>query len=387
MDFRSSLLLLALAATSPAQTVWTVPNGADVNAVIAQASPGDILQLGAGHPSFTVDKGVTIVGQAGYTAIYPPPTSFPWVGGHIVVAVPPGQRASLSRLWVGAGSDGYFWYWGTVALQSGYAVLTDTSVEGYVTVSGGTQVVERMQISRGTFEVTAGICEISDSTLSGRDDGSFPPWGNTVGMRVTGGTVVGSRLTVSGGDAGFPYGSPSAAWAVIATGGTTYLTDCSLLGGNGLLSPSFVVGAPAFSGTGPLCAARTTFASGTNATSASASYQSIPELVGLRCDTAPTRGATFTVTATAGSSQGLLGMIGGFDMAPFTLPLIVEPMFGNPAQWIVLVATVPAPGAAVPYAVPVPNVASLHGVDVWVQAAQLAATEIRASVLVGGTIQ
>ena len=62
-------------------------------------------------------------------------------------------------------------------------------------------------------------------------------------------------------------------------------------------------------------------------------------------------------------------------------------MFDNPAQWIVLVATVPAPGAAVPYAVPVPNVASLHGVDVWVQAAQLAATEIRASVLVGGTIQ
>ena len=73
-------------------------------------------------------------------------------------------------------------------------------------------------------------------------------------------------------------------------------------------------------------------------------------------------------------------------MARDVLPApFVEPVFGG--QWIALVLAVPAPAAQVPANVAVPNDAALSGVEVWLQAVQLAGAQIRASAVVGGTIR
>jgi hypothetical protein len=110
-------------------------------------------------------------------------------------------------------------------------------------------------------------------------------------------------------------------------------------------------------------------------------------MVGMSASGPPTRGSSFTATATAGSSQDLLGIVGGFDATLATVPPIVEPLCGDPTQLIALLIAFPAPAAAVPFAVVVPNVAALIGFPVWLQAVQLDSGAIRASTVVGGVIR
>jgi hypothetical protein len=52
-----------------------------------------------------------------------------------------------------------------------------------------------------------------------------------------------------------------------------------------------------------------------------------------------------------------------------------------------LALAVPGPGAQVPATIAVPNLPTLFGADVWLQAVQLAGSTIRASTAVGGAIR
>jgi hypothetical protein len=83
----------------------------------------------------------------------------------------------------------------------------------------------------------------------------------------------------------------------------------------------------------------------------------------------------------------LLVIVGGFDATPNSLPPVVEPVFGMPAQLVVLTLALPGAGASVGCTVSVPNLTSLLGVQIWLQAAQLAGAQIHASTLVGGPIR
>lgn len=58
------IALLFTVSIGRAQTVWYPPYDADLTSWIAQAAPGDILQLAGTHPNFTLNKGLTLVGPS-----------------------------------------------------------------------------------------------------------------------------------------------------------------------------------------------------------------------------------------------------------------------------------------------------------------------------------
>ncbi len=377
-----ALLLGVMLGDLRAQTVWTVPNGADLTPFISQASPGDILQLGASHPSFVLNKGLVI--QTAGTTIQGSLGGPWWLGGTVQVSVPTGQRASLERLSLPSGSDGYSIYSGSLILQ-GNVVVADVTVDGFVQVNGGCCILQRLDVWNGMLQVTTGLCEITHSVLRGRNSGGWPPYGNTRAVEQTGGMLVASRVTATGGHAS-PYFTNHQA-AVRVVGGSAFFTDCNLTGGDGF--DVWSTGAPALIGNGALAIARTTLTSGTSlsGSTASSGFAPVPTMVGMDCAAAPVRGSSLVVVATAGSSQGLLGIVGGYDATPKTIAPIVEPLFGMPSQLVALAIALPAPGAQVAHVVTVPNLAILSGSEVWLQAVQLDGAQIRASTVVGGTIR
>jgi hypothetical protein len=381
---RASLISLLLCSSTLAQTIWNVPTGADVQPFITQASPGDILQLGAWHAGFDVDKGVTIVGQATGTEITGPAPSGTWLS----VAVPVGQRASLLRLRINPGGDGTLAN-ATLHLQHGASAIADVSIRGSVLVLAGEHIVQRFSIGGGGMQVMGGLCAITDANLRGHDPDVIGPTFNTMALAMFGGRVVASRLVARGGHGALTMAAQP---AVHITGGNGFFTDCDLTGGDGASGPGVTVpGAAAMVSVLPIASvdlARTTLTSGAVGPAVpSYGYQVVPEMVGMSCLAAPTRGATFQAIATAGSSQGLLAIVGGFDATANVLPPIVEPLFGVPAQLVALTVAAPVPGAQVPQSLSVPNVASLYGAEIWLQAIQLTGTAIRASTVVGGTIR
>jgi hypothetical protein len=362
-----------------------VPNGAAVDSYIAQASPGDVLQLGAQHPSFQVTKGVVIVGQPGGTTI-----TGPLPGGQIQVAVPAGQRASLSRLSLPSGGMSGFFVDGSLFLQSGQCHVEDVTV-AFVRVVDGVHILQRVTAGGVPMNISGGLCVMSQVTLIGRNASGLPTDSSRPALVQSGGTLVASRLTATGGnglDLGFMTHAASPGVQIL--GGSTFLTDSSVTGGAGSFGPfGAAPGAAALVGTGGnVQVARTALTPGAvGSGTPSSGFQTVGAMVGMRIDAAPTRGATFQVTATAGDSLGLLVVVGGFHAIPNNVPPVVEPLFGIPADLVPLTWALPAAGANVACSVAVPNAAQLFGADVWLQAIQLTPTDIRASAVVGGAIR
>lgn len=382
-------VLAVLAAPMVAQTIWNVPDGTDVSVVLAQASPGDVLQLATQHPPFVLNKGVLVRGSATNTQIIS--LGGPQPGpGSVTVAIPAGQRAGIERLFVTGIAGGSGFLPGTVTLQSGQCEVRDLRVWGTITVQGGSHVLQRIGPAgpETNLVIGGGTCSLSDSVLAGRTDS--PVSGiflYSSAIRQTGGQLLVSRLTATGGTI-FTYSPTAPVPTVSVTGGSAYFTDSTIQGGNVGVSVSGP-GTPALTGNGSVRVARTNLVpgTGTTPTPASSGYLVNPALVGMYCQSSPTLGASFTATVTAGNSQGWLAVIGGFDGTPNTLAPFVEPVFGNLAELVVLGVATPSAGAVLDLTLDVPNVPSLTGVAVFLQAVQQNGAENRASVLVGGTIR
>lgn len=376
------LHFLLLTASLSAQTVWLVPDNTSVDAVIALAAPGDTVQLATTHPPFTINKGVHVVGAPGGTSItYLQPPNLPGPGS-IVVAVPAGQRAVLRGVQVedsyfqGSASEGF------LELRSGQCEVSEVGVGGPIQVRGGNHVLQRITGPGTWLNQSGGICSVADSTFHAVFRLSSPFGFGGVGVRQTGGLLLASHVSLRGTDGSGPDSAKS---AMLATGGAAYLTDCTLQGGN-LGFAWFPPAAPALVGNQLVHFARTTLTDGVGAPPSSG-YSVEPAMVGLSCQGVPTLGGSFTAVATAGTSQQALGMIGGFEAAPATVASFVEPLFGSPGNLIPVLVAFPAPAASVSATVNVPNVLALRGVSVWLQAAQIDGAQIRASVVVGGSIR
>lgn len=374
-----------LAASLAAQTVWLVPDTTSVDAVIAQAAPGDVIRLSNSHPPFTISKGVEVVGAPGGTSIYyyqPPNLPGP---GHIAVAVPVGQRAVLRGVWV-ISSTFQGETEGVLELVSGQCEVSDCSVAGPIRVRGGNHVLQRISPQLGTWlDLQGGICSVADSSfLPVLRPGYSSVYGRP-GIGMFGGLLLASRVTVRGTDS-----SGLGAFAesgLLMFGGTAYLTDCSVRGGDAVFGPQ--PPAPAMLSLFGLNLASLARTSMTQSPSAPASngFTVMPGMVGMSCQGVPTVGASFTVVATAGNSQQALGILGGFDATPGSVAPFVEPLFGTPGTLVPVLVAFPAPAATVSATVSVPNLPALRGLAVWLQAAQVDGTSIRASALVGGTIR
>lgn len=383
---RIPLLATALLATpAAAQVVWTVPTGQDLDPFIAQASPGDILLLGGNHPTFQLNKGLTIVGLG------TDPVTGSYVSGFIGIGidVPAGQTATLMgfqlQVWSATGQ-----YTNALLVYGGRVTIADVVTNNSVGVFGEV-VLQRVKITSGGLGI-GGDVFATDVSVTGRSLAVtftsilLPSAGVIVGGANT--RFVGSRLTANGGAGGTTTWPTTQTYASRAgmevLGGQVFLTDSTLAGvaGSPLLAASV-----ALAGNGNVAIARTTLLEGAGATATSSGYQTVDTMVGMQALEQPTRGQSFAVTATAGSSQSLLGIVAGLDRTVNILPPVVEPVFGIPAQLIALTLAMPTAGATVPAAVAVPNLPTLLGVELWLQAVQLAGPTIRASTPVGGAIR
>lgn len=382
------LILTATASVLGAQTVWYPPNDADLAPWIAQAAPGDILQLASQHPNFTLNKGLTLVAPSSGSSFIHGVALGPLItASNIVVNVPAGQRALLSGVSLSAASTGY------TLLPAQISTVGDVSLEG-VQVGGGAVVlgagVVLLQncnltgpVTYSALRIQGATCCIANSVVTGGNGSIYGGGGPAVAITVASGSLLASHVDATGGSGlVFPFGKA----ALDVSAGIAFVTDCILTGGAGTAAVAGLEGGHAIESTGTVSVARTTLTDGAFAIGPSTGYQIVPQMVGLGLSAFPTRGQSFTVTASTGGGQ-LLGIVGGFDYAMGTVPPIVEPLFGQPQNLVALALAIQPIGAQVAATVAVPNVAALFGVGVWLQAIQVAGGEIRASAVVGGTIR
>lgn len=383
MHHSARLLCLLFGASLSAQTVWTIPDGHALDPYIAQASPGDLLVLGTSHPPFMLDKGLALVGRGS------DPIAGTVIGGFspVSVAVPPGQRASITGVHITV----YSWTSqpvSAVVVQGGEVSICDSGANNAITQHAGELLLQRVEVWSGGVHCANGLCLLTDAVLRGTDCNPFGlmPLPPTPGLRVgPGGRVIATHVSAIGGrgDNTTTQSHHDAANGATVLG-VASLADCTLRGGSGGVGFD---GGVALSGGGGSSLARTTLTDDPAATTVSNGYQGDAGLLGMSAPTPPTRGGTFQATAIAGVSQDLFGIVAGLDRTANTLPGFAEPLFGLPAQLVALAITFPAGNAVVPANVAVPNIASVIGVELWLQAVQVANGGIRTSPVAGGTIR
>lgn len=372
------LLFLLATPVLAAQQTWNVPSGANVDTYIAQANPGDVLVLNGGYYYVNVTKGVTILGNGCAIA-------------GVSFQVPPGQRASLSD--ANLTGIGFPLSGGGLSVASGTVALSNLSFQGrgLMTITTGEVVMQRISGSCSLL-VGGGTCSIADSTISGSSatyDYSFGTGAAQPGILQTGGYLVVSHSTISGGNGG-TGGWPWTFYIPAAIGfrqssGVAWMTDCTITGGAGL--GAFDPGGEAVQALGSTELARTTITDGAFAAATSSGWQSTPVMVGMTSSAPPLLGTSFTVTAKAGSSPEPMGIIAGFTRYSNTVSPVLEPLFVDPTQFVGLAITVPAIGGTLSSTVAVPNLPALRGAEVWLQAVQVDGTTLRASSAVGGSMR
>lgn len=373
MLHRLFLMTCLSAAPIACQATWNVPTGGNLDSVIAQAAPGDILRLSATgfYGPVTLNKGVTILGNGAQIA-------------DVTCQIPQGQQASLGDVvmpYTGPFSVN------TITVVSGRVNLWNISNlgEAMVAIGGGEVVIQRFS---GRLSLSAGRCWVTDSVLSGTSaciSCSLGSHQSSAAVLQIGGAINLSHCTLWGGwgDSylfAFYHASPGFAQSA----GVAWMTDCTVQGGSGFSGAQ--PGEAAISASGTMSIARTNLTEG-NFGPVSGGFQQTPEMVGMTCTGQPSRGASFTATASAGDSQDVMGIVGGFLRTSNFVPPIVEPLFGNQAQLVTLSVGMPPMGGSLSATVTVPNVVGLLGVEVWLQAVQVAGVTMRASTVVGGTIR
>ncbi|MCA8953833.1 MAG: right-handed parallel beta-helix repeat-containing protein [Planctomycetes bacterium] len=393
----ASAVLLSIA---PAQTVWNATSS-DLTPIFAQATPGDIVLLSSnvGYLPFHLNKGLTLIGPAGGSGwVGTGPTNGP-VDTRILI--PSGERARFVNLHFASLLPTTLL--GHQVQASGDITFEDCVFDGtsYGTphvIVGGNVRMNHCRIGWSNAKTsgliaTSGYVSLTDCDLGGTP-AAWDPFGahraSTSGLTIDNATVVASLCSIRGGSAavGLP---PSPGANISGNSGRLFLSDSIVSGGNGGYgSPWFVPGAPALavSTTGASLAevARSTFSGGlgtVNGPPMTGNATFVPELVGIRIDHGFVRGQTTTVTATAGSSQLLLGIFGSFDPNLSTYPLVIEPALQT--AFGVTLAT-PAAGALVTAPIAIPNMSALLGVEAWLQALQLTSGPVRASAVVGGVV-
>jgi hypothetical protein len=378
----ATVVMVSLACTAGAQTLWSVQGSTGSNnllAVLSQVAPGDVVQFVPNtgtFPPFTLNVGVHLVG----------PATIQSAGGaaNTRFDIPPGQR-TLVR--------GLSFRFSTNGSRHTVTVMRNTAFEECVfddlLDSSGDVLLRDCEALRG-IRVTGGVCSIS----GGRSLGISAFWFglstySTSALEISGGTVIASNIVAVGGNATCTYDAynpvlPASPAIAVTAPGRLLLSDSQLTGGLGVQCASGAItpNAPALSGTADTIFSRTTLVGGSVGP-----IQLTTDRVGLVLDQGFALGQTTTATATAGSSQQLLVVVGGFDATPTSLPFVEGPIYGLTAGPIVLTVATPPPGSVVVHAVQVPNAPALRHLPVWLQAFQVNGTAAYASPLAGGTLR
>ena len=353
-SFALACVLTTLASRAPSQTVWNVNTGPDLTPWIAQAAPGDILLLASANgpwDPFVLNKGLTLIG----------PSLITYVQGSVTataIQIPAGQKARIVGLNFRDGSGPF----GSVMLHT-VTVAGDATFEdcqfgrgspASLVMQSGTVVLQHCVIRRPGMRMQGGTCALTDCVLEAINAGFNSMYGTPVAsgpaLLQTGGTLVASRITATGGNSewiGLPINlfiSPSPALSLAA--GTCWLSDSSLTGGTGVTWNGPGPGAAALAGNTNTSIARLTLTPGPGAPAGApftGNVQSVPQLVGITIDHGFVLGQTSQVTAMPGSQQ-LLVFAGGFPTAATSVTPVIEPVFVQAASLITLGLVVPVPG-------------------------------------------
>lgn len=409
MRFLRAVAAVAISfAGLSAQAIWTA-SSSNLQAVFQQAAPGDVVLLPGGGPyePFQLTKGLTLIGVLSQTQIenQQGPTH------DSSITVPAGQRARIVDLdfrQAAYGGGHHVQVNGDVAFEHCRFQPSSFGNPESVEILDGDVRMHHCEVlpslwGASGLRAVQGLVSLTDCTLAG-NRASWDPFLFTLqsasGLYIENATVVASRCTITGGAAGWdvsaqPYLPPAPGIRVTGSSGRLFLSDSAVTGGSGFTQyhPQNLMGpgaaAIAAGGAGVVEFARSALLGGPGTVVGPASTGNVvqvPELVGIGIDHGFVRGLTTTVTATAGSSQQLLGVVGGFDGTLGTNPIVVEPVLPATQVFVLVLATPPV-GGVVPAAVAVPDVPGLLGVDVWLQALQWTNGAARASPVVGGVVR
>lgn len=391
------------AAPTTAQTIWNVPPP-DIQSVIQQASPGDVLVLTSGgtfpaYYPFTLNKGLTIVGNVSSVGYWP---GSPTPAG-IQVSIPAGQVAHL------IGIDcrySYSPYGGTstpVTVQSGSVRFEDcilqTKGPGAALMVGNADVVVNNSTITAVgwvfgdtgYGITAtnGRLTLRDCVVDGANSGCAVPAGCMVGnygpkaaISLVGASLHAERCTIRGGG-NITNAAANGAPALESSNSSVWLADCTLIGGD---SPTTVGGTALVNTVGVAIELRnTTLTPGVpGGTTSSGAVNPLAPL--LRAELTPTwtRGTTSTLTI-RGDANAPYGLF----LTPATTAVAVA-LFSEPV-WlpgaVPLTAGLLDPLGVATHTIVVPNLPALQHSPVWCQAASAAVFPLRASTITGGVVR
>lgn len=401
MRFSRGLGLFALAASIPAQTIWSM--GApytNLDAVLTAAAPGDIVLLnGMLFAPFTLTKGLTILGPG---TIRPSASG----GGAVTttIVVPAGERAHVAEV------------------QFSSTQLSSTlGVAMHMVVAQGDVTFEQCAFHQGApFCLdAAGNVLLRGCSVSGSGWSTSVAWGTGGGMRVNGGVCHLTDCQLQGTNAwlsGQIGALPASPGLRVASGSTVHLSQCTIVGGSGLVAiPSFAFPAPALIADGtvliadsvvtggaglglpgatgivsnvPTFLARCLVQGGSGNPAGSAttgSSQALPGLVGLSLSQGWRLGQSSTLTANMGLTQ-LCAIFGTLDSTPTVHPDVFGAIRGSLASMVPLLVTMPT-SSQVSCVFSVPPAASLLGTALFAQAFQLDGAVVRVSAAVGGVVR
>lgn len=406
--------LLALVSTlvplaaARAQATWTVTQQNGVQAAIQGAAPGDVILLPntGGFPDYTpfvVNKGVTIIGNGCRVGVLQVTST----DNPLTIQVPAGQRAHL---------DGLDLTWSPHALgnfgiqvdhQSGVASVQRCNVRysgnsGAVRIRGGALVLQSCTIqavrlngldlpyTKPGVSVENGSVTLRDCSAVGMGAGvnMSVPHGmlepGAAAVQVAAGSLHAERSLLTGGTGQFSLGWVTAGSGVRLSGGSTWLSDCTLVTG---YTTGIAAGSAAIINNGTLTAQLRNCTLIPGLPTAPPTYGSVNLLAPLtRLGLSPDlqRGVTSTLSI-AGEAGAIFAVGLALDDAPTLHPFLVEPV------WIVsnvpFVAGLLDTAGTAAVLLSVPPVPNLQHALAWVQSVSGFTLPLRASTVAGGPIR
>ncbi len=396
LAIRDVALAAFLAAVGTAQTVWNVPAGNPIQPVVDGASPGDIVVLtpGATYATFTLNKGLTVIGPATIGT----PTGFPAQ----VFDIPAGQVGRLIDTIVEPpvpplGFPGF-----TTEVRGGvmafegctfrnspgtFAALRSASarvVLDHCVVDGSIGVAQTFGNATCAFAAEDSDVVATNCDFLGPAGAFFSVPG--VGIRFTGaGSLHLSHCTVLGGAAGglvaeFP--PQSAIWSTVPA----WITDSTITGGDG---GSAFPGAPGITTTAATEVARSTISAGSGFLPSPATDGPVttnPQLLGVRSSNPTTVGGPLTITFTADQAGiGITALASEIGLVPpVSIPVLAQPLWAT-SLFVAGSLTTDATGEAA-LAVTVPNAPGLQFESFDFFGARIAGAQVQLSPVVPVTV-
>ena len=380
------------------QTVWNVPPLSNIGAVVAAASPGDILVLstqggpGLDYFAFQLIKGVTIRGNGARVGWY-------GTGTPVAVSIPPGQVAHLHGLDLTVGVSPLVppYNFGCVVQVNGGTVRIESCTFGtygpVVSIAQADVTLINCVVSLAAgagVSANAARLTMRDCTIAGASSMCDPHTGCSLiffparpALELVSSTLHAERVTLVGGSHFLSNFVANGASALTALNSTVWLADSSLYGGssgNGFADPAL-----ANTGSVPVAMRQVLLVPGSPGGSASAGpVNPNAPLVRMQLSVPWTRGLTSTLLV-AGDPGAPYGLWLAPDTTGSLTGVVQQPVFATTG--VAITAGLLNGSGDASYSVAVPAIPSLLHATVWCQGFSGFQFPLQATTIAGGLVR